>query len=77
MAEIEEYALEKASSPIKLAVGDRGKILFKPIIVRSALFYQNFYGSLAGIQAGTLYFPLGERGRLGHVDFNDVGRVSS
>ncbi len=52
----------------------QGKELFYPIIVRSAPFYQNFYGSLAGIQAGQLYYPLAA-GRMPHVDFNDVAKV--
>jgi hypothetical protein len=36
---------------------------------------QNFYGSIAAIQTGTLYYPLGVLGKIPHVDFADVGRV--
>ena len=44
------------------------------MIVRSAPFYQNFYGALASIQKGKLYYPLRE-GKLAHTDFHDVGAV--
>lgn len=73
--EIEEYARSKAGTPVKLKSKDKGKELFNPIILRSAPFYQNFYGSLAGIQSGTLYYPLGQHGKLPHVDFLDVGKA--
>lgn len=37
---------------------------------------QNFFGSLGGIAAGTLYYPLGQNdGKLPHVDLMDVGKV--
>ena len=52
-------------------MADKGKRLFCPTVIRSPPFYQNFYGSLAGIQQGKLYYPLGES-VLTHVDFNDV-----
>lgn len=55
-------------------MADKGKRLFCPTVIRSPPFYQNFYGSLAGIQQGKLYYPLGES-VLTHVDFNDVGKV--
>ena len=55
-------------------MADKGKRLFCPTIIRSPPFYQNFYGSLAGIQNGMLYYPLGES-TVTHVDFNDVGKV--
>ncbi len=49
----------------------------QPIILRSALFYQNMFGSLAGIQAGTLYYPLALNGVLAHVDLEDVGKCAA
>jgi len=76
--ELEQYVLSKAGTPVKVAVGDKGKIQFKPVILRCAPFYQNFYGSYMGMKAGSLYYPLGhgtEKGRLAHVDFHDVGKV--
>lgn len=76
--EIEEYALSKMGANIKVDVGDKGKLTFKPVILRCGLFYQNFYGSYVGMKSGTLYYPLGngnEKGRLAHVDFHDVGRA--
>lgn len=76
-AEIEEYAMSKTSTPIKLEVGDKGKVMFKPIILRSALFFQNFYTSLGGLQEGSLYYPLGDDGKIGHVDLADVGRAAA
>eukprot|EP00042_Codosiga_hollandica_P040841 m.357095 g.357095 ORF g.357095 m.357095 type:complete len:310 (-) comp55965_c0_seq1:296-1225(-) len=72
--EIEEYAKSKEGTPVKLSVGDKGKVKFSPIIIRTSLFYQNFYGSLAGIQAGTLYYPIGLLGKMAHVDLGDVAR---
>jgi len=72
-AEIEAYALSKAGTPVKLAVGDKGKVKFAPVILRCAPFYQNFYGSLVGIQSGVLHFPLGLN-KFPHVDFMDVGK---
>jgi len=73
--EIEEYALGKAGQPVKVAVGDRGKRLFAPTIVRSAQFFQNFYGSLPGLKKSTLYMPLGEHDKLVHIDVEDVGKA--
>ena len=54
----------------------QGKVKFSPIILRCAPYYQNFYGSLLGIQSGTLYYPL-ETGKIPHVDFMDVGKVAA
>lgn len=65
----------KAGQPVKVAIGDRGHKKFSPTIVRAPPFYQNFYGCLNGIQAGTLYYPLEDK-ELTHVDFVDVGKVS-
>jgi len=73
-AQIEEYAMSKSGQPVKLAMADKGKRLFCPTIIRSPPFYQNFYGSLAGIQQGMLYYPLGDS-TVTHVDFNDVGKA--
>jgi uncharacterized protein YbjT (DUF2867 family) len=57
--------------PVTLPVGDKGKIKFKPVILRCAPFYQNFYGFLQSMQEGHLYLPLTDR-RLGHVDMEDA-----
>eukprot|EP00040_Diaphanoeca_grandis_P018459 m.97115 g.97115 ORF g.97115 m.97115 type:complete len:311 (-) comp26947_c3_seq2:108-1040(-) len=73
--EIEEYALAKAGKPVTVAIGDRGKRLFKPTILRSAQFFQNFYGSLPGLKKNVLYMPLGEHDKLVHIDFEDVGKA--
>jgi len=57
--------LSVAGTPVHVEVGNRNKLLFKPIIVRSAPFYQNIYGSLAAIRAGTLCVRNGpKRARL-------------
>lgn len=73
-AEIEEYATTRTGRSVTLKVADKGHVKFNPIIIRSAPFYQNFYGSLPGIQKGKFYYPL-EEGKLHHVDFNDVGKA--
>jgi hypothetical protein len=56
-------------------VGDKGKVLFKPVVLRSALFYQNLYKSLANLRAGVFYYPLGDSGKFCHVDLTDVAKV--
>lgn len=76
-AEIEEYAHQMAGKPVKLNVGDKGKLTLKPIIIRCASFYQNLYGCLSGISSGTFYYPMGDGhgGKMAHVDIADIGKV--
>jgi hypothetical protein len=33
------------------------------------------YGSIATIQMGTFYYPLGNHGTFPHVDIDDIGKV--
>lgn len=73
-AEIEEYAMSMAGKPVHVEVRNTGKLTFKPVVVRSAPFFQNIYGSLGAIKAGTLYLPLDD-GFMAHVSLYDVSNV--
>eukprot|EP00049_Salpingoeca_infusionum_P022323 m.6095 g.6095 ORF g.6095 m.6095 type:complete len:310 (+) comp5126_c0_seq2:207-1136(+) len=72
-AEIEAYAKAVAGKPVKLPVGDKGKVKFKYTILRCAPFYQNFFANLPTIAEGHLYLPLAAM-KLGHVDMDDAAK---
>eukprot|EP00043_Microstomoeca_roanoka_P017128 m.177611 g.177611 ORF g.177611 m.177611 type:complete len:312 (+) comp16575_c0_seq2:2081-3016(+) len=76
--EIEDYCEKMRGTPVKRQLLDTGKQTLAPIILRCAPFYQNMLASLAGIAAGTLYYPLGKNeGYMPHVDLADVGKVAA
>ncbi|EGD83042.1 hypothetical protein PTSG_03680 [Salpingoeca rosetta] len=70
--EIEDYVLGRADKPVRLKVGDKGQVRFRPVILRCAMFYQNIYSFVPVLKDGHLYLPLRD-GSLGHVDMEDVG----
>ncbi|EDQ88363.1 uncharacterized protein MONBRDRAFT_26452 [Monosiga brevicollis MX1] len=75
---IEDYCKAKAGTPVKKQLGDTGKQVLRPIILRSGFFYQNFFGSLGSMASGTLYYPLGSGGAAGaipHIDLEDIGEI--
>lgn len=75
--EIESYAKSKANQPVKVAIGDKGKRLFQPIVLRAAPLYQNFYSSLGALQTGHVYIPLDIDHRLAHVHLEDLARCAA
>jgi uncharacterized protein YbjT (DUF2867 family) len=76
---LEQTCKELQGTPVKRQLLDTGKQVLQPIILRCGMFYQNLFGSIAGlIHNETFYYNLGKNdGFLPHVDLDDVGKVAS
>eukprot|EP00040_Diaphanoeca_grandis_P003807 m.25977 g.25977 ORF g.25977 m.25977 type:complete len:357 (+) comp15228_c0_seq1:100-1170(+) len=73
---VEDYCWSKMGTKtdsVKDFTFDTGGKKLQPTILRCGQFFENLYGVLPAIKAGTLYFNLGLEGSMPQVALSDVG----